>query len=244
MAGYPENSIESFANTLRYTESFFEIDPRLTRDSVIVLMHDPTIDRTTTGKGRVSDYTYDQLQQFRLVDRQGNVTPFKIPSLKDCIEWARGKTILNLDIKDVTPEEMSRFMASLGNPPNVMYTVHNPQQAARYLSVNPDAMLSCWCRNMKEFEAYDRAGISWGQVMAYVGPKMAPEYSSLYDSLHVRGVMCMISVAPTHDQCLSDSCKVEGYKAELAMHPDVVETDYPFLFRGLPLAANEEELVF
>ena len=63
--GYPENCIESFEKTLSYMESFFEIDPRLTKDGIIVLMHDETIDRTTTGKGKVSDYTYAELQQFK-----------------------------------------------------------------------------------------------------------------------------------------------------------------------------------
>ena len=65
--GYPENCIESFEKTLSYMESFFEIDPRLTKDGIIVLMHDETINRTTTGKGKVSDYTYAELQQFNLV---------------------------------------------------------------------------------------------------------------------------------------------------------------------------------
>ena len=63
--GYPENCIESFEKTLTYMESFFEIDPRLTKDGVIVLMHDETIDRTTTGKGKVSDYTYATIQSGR-----------------------------------------------------------------------------------------------------------------------------------------------------------------------------------
>ena len=49
ISGYPENCIESFEKTLTMMPSFFEIDPRLTRDSVIVLMHDATIDRTTNG---------------------------------------------------------------------------------------------------------------------------------------------------------------------------------------------------
>ena len=61
MPGYPENCIESFEKTLSMMPSFFEIDPRLTKDSVIVLMHDATIDRTTTGTGKVSDYTYAEL---------------------------------------------------------------------------------------------------------------------------------------------------------------------------------------
>ena len=128
LSGYPENCIESFEKTLSFTEAFFEIDPRLTKDSVIVLMHDETIDRTTTGKGKVSDYTYAELQKFNLVDRDGNVTAFKIPSLKACLDWSKGKTILNLDIKDVPLEVMAAFIEK-EQPTNVMYTVHNPEQA-------------------------------------------------------------------------------------------------------------------
>ena len=73
ISGYRENCIESFEKTLTMMPSFFEIDPRLTRDSVIVLMHDATIDRTTNGSGRVADYTLAELQQFRLRDHDGNL---------------------------------------------------------------------------------------------------------------------------------------------------------------------------
>jgi glycerophosphoryl diester phosphodiesterase len=237
VTGYPENCIASFAKTLTCVESFFEIDPRLTRDSVIVLMHDSTIDRTTTGTGRVSDYTWEELAQFNLVDRDGNVTPYKIPTLKECIEWSRGKTILNFDIKDVPHRFMSDFIASLDPvPQNVMYTVRNPEQARLYLDRNPDAMLSCWCRTMEEFEAYEAAGIPWGQVMAYVGPTMSPEKADLYRALRSKGVMCMISVAPTHDKAPTDAEKIAGYKTEIATAPDVIETDYPYFFANLDLS--------
>lgn len=50
--GYAENCIEGLENVLTQMPAFFEIDPRLTKDSVIVLMHDATLDRTTTGKVR------------------------------------------------------------------------------------------------------------------------------------------------------------------------------------------------
>ena len=59
---FPENSIEAFENTLRHTPAFFEIDPRLTKDSVIVLVHDATLNRTTTGTGKVMDFTWEELQ--------------------------------------------------------------------------------------------------------------------------------------------------------------------------------------
>ena len=92
---------------------------------------------------------------------------------------------------------------------------------------------------MAEFESYKRAGIEWSRVMvAYVGPSMSAEHAPLYDSLHSNGVMCMISVAPTHDRCYNDDCKTEGYKAELqtGIKPDIIETDYPYLFRNMDLS--------
>ena len=234
VTGYPENCIESFEKTLSMMPSFFEIDPRLTKDSVIVLMHDATIDRTTDGTGRVSDYTYDELRRFRLRDREGNLTQFRIPTLEECIRWSRGKTVLNLDIKDVPLDVMSAFINRL-DPPNVIYTVHDARQARMLLDRDPDAMFSAWCKDMDEYRAYEEARIPWSQMQAYVGPMMIPARQELYDSLHANGVMCMISVAPTHDRRASDDERVRGYELEIPSGCDVIETDYPYLFRNLDL---------
>lgn len=232
ISGYPENCIESFEKTLTMMPSFFEIDPRLTRDSVIVLMHDATIDRTTNGSGRVADYTLAELQQFRLRDRDGNLTEFRIPTLEEAIRWSQGKTIFNLDIKDVPLEFMSEFINRLA-PANVMYTVRNAKQARLLLDRDPDAMFSAWCKNLSEYRAYQEAEIPASQMMAYVGTMMLADQQPLYDSLHRQGAMCMISVAPTHDRRAAEAQKRGGYELELGSGCDVIETDYPYLFLGL-----------
>ena len=97
--GYPENCIASCEKTLSMMPTFFEIDFSFTKDSVMVLMHDLTIDRTTDGKGRVADYTYEELQRFRLVDRDGNVTDYRIPTLAEVLEWGKDKVAFNFDNK-------------------------------------------------------------------------------------------------------------------------------------------------
>ena len=107
VTGYPENCIESCEKTLSLMPTFFEIDFSFTKDSVMVLMHDLTIDRTTTGKGRVADYTYAELQQFCLVDRDRNVTPYKIPRLKDLLEWGKDKVVFNFDNKYINTKGVS-----------------------------------------------------------------------------------------------------------------------------------------
>ena len=60
----PENSIAGIESCIELggAVDIVEVDPRMTKDGVIVLMHDETIDRTTTGKGKVKDLTYEQLQ--------------------------------------------------------------------------------------------------------------------------------------------------------------------------------------
>ncbi|MGX7835704.1 glycerophosphodiester phosphodiesterase family protein, partial [Campylobacter fetus subsp. venerealis] len=58
--GFPENAIETFANVLEYTPAIIELDVAMTKDGVLVLMHDDKLDRTTTGKGSVSDATYSE----------------------------------------------------------------------------------------------------------------------------------------------------------------------------------------
>ncbi len=208
--GYPENCIESFEMTLSMMPAFFEIDPRLTRDSVIVLMHDETIDRTTTGTGHVSDYTLEELQQFSLVDRDGNVTPYKIPTLSDCLEWSRGKTVFNLDLKDVPAEVMVDFITGV-NPPNVMYIAYSAAEAREYLDLDPDAMISCSMKTMEDLNTYLTAGVPWEQMTAFLGFSMRDDQQELYDILHEHEVMTMVFCSPRRDEFLNEAQLAERY---------------------------------
>ncbi len=231
---YPENCLETFEKTLESLPAFYEIDPRLTKDSVIVLLHDATLDRTTSGTGKLKDYTYEEIQKLFLKDRDGNITTYKIPTLEEAIKWSQGETILNLDIKDVPLEMMADFINSQ-NVPNIMYTVRNADQARIYLDKDPGAMFSAWCKTMEEFKKYEAAGIPWGQMITYVGPSIDTAKSELYKALHDKGVMCMISVAPTHDKLKTDSLRIEKYEPEVTSGCDIIETDFPHLFKDFDL---------
>jgi len=225
--GFPENSIEGFQNVLKQMPAIFEIDPRLTKDSVIVLMHDPTLDRTTTGKGRVSEYTWEQLQKFRLKDSEGSVTTYQIPTLEEVIRWSKGKTVVNLDRKDVPLEMTATLINKLHAWDHVMLTVHNGQQAKFYYGKNPRVMLSAFVRTVKEYEDIAASGVPWKNMIAYVGPTIKAENAELVRLLHKNRVRCMISVAPTHDQLKTEAERSDAYAREIGMHPDIIESDIP-----------------
>lgn len=225
--GFPENSIATFENTLMHTPAFFEIDPRLTKDSVIVLMHDETLDRTTTGKGRLANFTFEELKQFRLKDAQGNVTDSHIPTLAEAIEWARGKTILNLDHKDVPLVMIADLIRKHKAAAFVMLTVHKPGEARFYLNRNKNSMFSAFVRNKKEFDDYENAGIPFTQMIAYIGPRVRPENRELYALLNKKGTMCMISAASSYDKLNSPEERKEAYIAIQKDGASILESDYP-----------------
>ena len=225
--GFPENSIATFENTLKHTPAFFEIDPRLTKDSVIVLLHDATLDRTTTGKGKLSDYTFEELKQFRLKDAEGNVTDFSIPTLSEVIEWGRGKTILNLDHKDVPLEMAASLIRKHKAESYVMLTVHKPEEAGFYLEKNKNSMFSAFIRNKKEFDEYENAGIPFSQMIAYIGPLVKPENRELYDLLNKKGTMCMISSASSYDKLKTAEERKQAYRDIVKDGASILETDYP-----------------
>ena len=95
---YPENSIPAIESIIRIGADIMELDLKLTKDSVLVLSHDWTIDRCTTGKGRVSDYTLDELKQFRLRRAHGVATDsLHICTLREALECCKDRICVNVD---------------------------------------------------------------------------------------------------------------------------------------------------
>lgn len=93
----PENSLRAIQSCIDMGVDMIEIDVRKTKDDHLVLMHDSTIDRTTTGKGLVSDITFEELQKLFLKDGTGQVTRQKVPTLKEALKLAKDKILVNLD---------------------------------------------------------------------------------------------------------------------------------------------------
>ena len=95
---YPENSIPAIESVIRMGVDMMELDVKMTKDSVLVLMHDQTINRMTNGKGLVKDFTYDSLMTFKL-RRAHNVTTdsLRIPTLREALLCCKDRILVNVD---------------------------------------------------------------------------------------------------------------------------------------------------
>jgi len=93
----PENSIQALKNCIAMGVDIMELDLKKTKDGHLVIMHDQTIDRTTTGKGNVSDYSLAELKTFFLRAGSGHPTKHRVPTFKEILSIAKNKIIIDVD---------------------------------------------------------------------------------------------------------------------------------------------------
>ena len=230
--GYPENCLATFEHTLQHTFAMLEIDPRYAKDGAIVVHHDATLERTTTGRGKVSDFTLAELKQLRLKDPEGNITGFQMPTLDEVLTWARGRTILVLDQKDVPATERVKRITEHQAQAYAMVIVNSFQEAQACQARNPDVMLEVMIPNRAKAEEFDRLGVPWSNVVAFVG-HTPPEDAALYAFIHRQGASCMIGTSRNLDRKFITRQVPEikqlepDYRAFLRRGADLIETDIP-----------------
>ena len=93
-----ENTMAAFAMAEAAGADMIETDVRLTKDNVLILLHDDTVNRTTNGAGRAADLTYAELKELNA----GNpLRPLQIPTLDEFLTWIKGTDLmLNLEFKE------------------------------------------------------------------------------------------------------------------------------------------------
>lgn len=99
---YPENTMRAFIEAVGVGCDGIETDLQMTKDGVIVICHDETIDRTTNGIGYIAEYNYEDLCKFDAGIKYGDdFAGEKIPSLNEFFEYVKDKNLyINLELKN------------------------------------------------------------------------------------------------------------------------------------------------
>lgn len=96
----PENTMGAFNLALEQGADAIETDLRITRDRVIVCIHDETVERTTDGHGRVDQMTWDELRGLRARGNNHMAYPdARVPSLAEVLETLAAHTFIALELK-------------------------------------------------------------------------------------------------------------------------------------------------
>lgn len=122
----PENSVAAVANAIKMGVDIVEIDIQKTSDGKLVLMHDKTLDRTTTGKGKISDWTLDSLKALKLKNGLSIKTRIGIPTLEEVLLLAKGKVMLNLDKADNYFQDVYPLLEKTGTADQIIMKGNKP----------------------------------------------------------------------------------------------------------------------
>ncbi|WP_316827622.1 glycerophosphodiester phosphodiesterase family protein [Pedobacter miscanthi] len=199
MPGFPENCIETFNNATTYNPVIIEFDIAYSKDSVMVIMHDDQLDRTSTGKGLVANYTYEELKAFNLKDNEGNETKFKIPTLDSVLSWSKGKVLLTIDLKKgVSYAKVIEKVKQYQVESNSIIITYTADQAKEVHQLAPDLMISASVQKKTELKRLNNMGIPNNRIVAFVGVS-APD-KELYQYLHSKGITTILGTMGNIDK--------------------------------------------
>jgi glycerophosphoryl diester phosphodiesterase len=112
---YPENTLEAYRKAIELGVEMIECDVNVTRDGTLVMMHDPTLDRTTSGSGRVSGAPWEEIQA---LDAGGKFKPeftgVHVPSTEETLLlFKEADTLSCFEIKGADADESNRIALGL-----------------------------------------------------------------------------------------------------------------------------------
>lgn len=102
-----EDTLTAFRIGINYNPDFLEMDVHLTRDGIPIVMHDPTIDRTTEGKGRLADMTLAELGRFSTHSTSQSYRE-PIPTLAQVLDLAKSKNV-RVDVQIMVDADGKRY---------------------------------------------------------------------------------------------------------------------------------------
>lgn len=127
----PENSIQAIENAIKLGVDVVELDIQKTRDGQLILMHDKTLDRTTTGKGKVSEWTLDSIRTLKLKNGIAIKTIHKVPTLEEALLTAKGRIMINLDKAYDVFDEVYALLEKTGTTDHIIMKGTAPVQKVK-----------------------------------------------------------------------------------------------------------------
>jgi glycerophosphoryl diester phosphodiesterase len=225
---WPENTLQAVLAGARSHLLASEMDVRLTKDTVPVLMHDVTIDRTTTGSGSVEDYTFSQLQSFDVSPSRGAMfSGIHVPALEQIIAGTVATDHhLLLDVKRdgqtiLPPDQEARLVVDLVKKYDAEHrvTLQSTSRiflaAARAASPTIGLQLFDWGFRPEYFD-FSRQ-IHATSIMHHPDSLLLPRMGPIIDSLQAAGIMVYASTTDRATQ--ADSLIERGIRYVLTDIP-------------------------
>ncbi|MGH7899980.1 MAG: glycerophosphodiester phosphodiesterase [Candidatus Binatia bacterium] len=233
----PENTLVSFERAVADGAEFLELDVHASRDDVVVVIHDPTLERTTDGHGPVRALSYAELRRHDAGYRfeSGGSHPFRgrgvrVPSLEEVLD-AFPTIPLNIEIKQGDPPIeplVARLLAEKGASDRVLLAAEDDSIIKRIRLAAPDVVTSFSYEEAREFFQRCFAGDLGGYTPPGRALQVPPRFGDVelasratIDAAHARGL-------EMHLWTINDELEMERL---LELGADGLMSDFPAVLR-------------
>lgn len=192
----PENSLPAYGAAIALGAEEIEFDLWSTKDGVLVSCHDDTLDRVSTGTGKIWDYTYEELLQFDFGVKHGEkFKGMKIPTFEDILKKFACHAIMNIHVKiwfdrpqDLMIEKIVELVRKYDCEKWVYFMSGNDEALKKLHEYAPD-LKRCVGAGSQPWEIVDRAIALKADKVQLFRPKFNAE---MIKKAHDHGIVCNV----------------------------------------------------
>jgi glycerophosphoryl diester phosphodiesterase len=238
-ADQPENSLAAIRATGRaIPNAIVEIDAVLTADGRLALMHDDTMERTTTGAGKVADLTLAEVREARLRAPDGHLTDEAPPTLAEALAAAgEVHAITSIDLKPASEAATLTLARAVigevrrvGAADRVILITYSPGTARAVADLAPEMMISAGVKSVAELD-----GLRRPQILAWTGAGRPDP--ALWSAMKAVGVEAQFGTLGGSDRALDKVYAADGdvseYRDLFDQGVTVIATDEPLAVRSV-----------
>ncbi len=220
--GNPENSIAAIQHAIDVGVDFVELDVKVTTDGIVVLNHDRTINRTTTGTGDPEEYSWEELQKFKVKLPDGTITNKPLATFEDALNLVKGKVMVDIDLKTSNLQPVMDLVEKTNTLKQVIFFDSDFEILKEVLKLNPNAMVM---PRAHSYETADSALQIFSPPVVHIDDSF---YTEKVTSLITgKGARTWINALGDQDDIIRAGNTEQAVNNVLKFGANVVQTDEP-----------------
>lgn len=221
---YPENSLAAIKHSIESGIDMIEIDVRRTKDDVLILMHDHTVNRTTNGRGKIRELKFAEVKNLILKKSDSDNQMHHVPTLKEALELVKGQILVDVDIKDAPVKKLVEIIKETKTENQVLFFQHHNATHDSIIQIDPSLKI------------VPRAGtiddvLSLLKVYRPVVMQIPPEIASpdLVNQMKKNTCTVWINSLGDADELAEEGKLEEAFSPLIEMGATVIQSDRPDL---------------
>lgn len=158
-AHWPDNTLASFQAAIEAGATALEVDVRMTADHHLVVMHDPLVDRTTTGHGMVHNLRFKDLRQLEIITAPDQ----RVPTVAEVLNLAAGRALVMLDLKssgEIYWQQLARLINEHPQRDQVILGVRSLEESHRLMRLMPGVSQLALTPKKRYVDDFVEAGVN------------------------------------------------------------------------------------